>query len=64
MITPIVTSLSREVIATVPQIDREAHTRWAPPGGRDRGAVWPHSRAASSERCCSAWAGRWARQSP
>ena len=31
MITPIVTSLSREVIATVPAIDKEARTRWAPP---------------------------------
>jgi phosphate transport system permease protein len=34
MITPIVTSLSREVIATVPAIDRRAPTRWAPPGWR------------------------------
>ncbi len=44
MITPIVTSLSREVIATVPQIDREGAyalgaTRWE----MIRGAVWPHS---------------------
>jgi phosphate transport system permease protein len=44
MITPIVTSLSREVIATVPAIDREAAyalgaTRWE----MIRGAVWPHS---------------------
>ena len=44
MITPIVTSLSREVIATVPQIDREGAyalgaTRWE----MITGAVWPHS---------------------
>jgi len=46
MITPIVTSLSREVIATVPAIDREGAyalgaTRWE----MIRGAVWPHSQA-------------------
>jgi phosphate transport system permease protein len=44
MITPIVTSLSREVIATVPSIDREGAyalgaTRWEV----IRGVVWPHS---------------------
>jgi len=44
MITPIVTSLSREVIATVPDIDKEGAyalgaTRWE----MIRGAVWPHS---------------------
>jgi phosphate transport system permease protein len=44
MITPIVTSLSREVIATVPQIDKEGAyalgaTRWEV----ITGAVWPHS---------------------
>ena len=44
MITPIITSLSREVIATVPQTDREGAyalgaTRWE----MIRGAVWPHS---------------------
>jgi phosphate transport system permease protein len=44
MITPIVTSLSREVIATVPQIDKEGAyalgaTRWE----MISGAVWPHS---------------------
>ena len=44
MITPIVTSLSREVIATVPAIDIEGAyalgaTRWE----MIRGAVWPHS---------------------
>jgi len=44
MITPIVTSLSREVMATVPQIDREGAyalgaTRWE----MITGAVWPHS---------------------
>jgi phosphate transport system permease protein len=44
MISPIVTSLSREVIATVPQIDREGAyalgaTRWE----MITGAVWPHS---------------------
>jgi phosphate transport system permease protein len=46
MITPIVTSLSREVIATVPTIDKEGAyalgaTRWE----MIRGAVWPHSQA-------------------
>jgi phosphate transport system permease protein len=46
MITPIVTSLSREVIATVPAIDREGAyalgaTRWE----MIRGAVWPHSQS-------------------
>ncbi len=45
MITPIVTSLSREVIATVPEIDKEGAyalgaTRWE----MIRGAVWPHSK--------------------
>src|ERR1700728_674530 len=44
MITPIITSLSREVIATVPTIDMEGAyalgaTRWE----MIRGAVWPHS---------------------
>ena len=44
MITPIVTSLSREVIATVPTVDREGAyalgaTRWE----MIRGVVWPHS---------------------
>jgi phosphate transport system permease protein len=44
MITPIVTSLSREIIATVPAIDREGAyalgaTRWE----MITGAVWPHS---------------------
>jgi phosphate transport system permease protein len=44
MITPIITSLSREVIATVPDIDKEGAyalgaTRWE----MIRGAVWPHS---------------------
>jgi phosphate transport system permease protein len=44
MITPIVTSLSREVIATVPTIDKEGAyalgaTRWE----MITGAVWPHS---------------------
>ena len=34
MITPIVTSLSREVIATVPASTRRARTRWAPPAWR------------------------------
>jgi phosphate transport system permease protein len=46
MITPIVTSMSREVIATVPAIDKEGAyalgaTRWE----MIRGAVWPHSQA-------------------
>jgi phosphate transport system permease protein len=44
MIIPIVTSLSREVIATVPATDKEGAyalgaTRWE----MIRGAVWPHS---------------------
>jgi phosphate transport system permease protein len=44
MITPIVTSLSREVFATVPAIDKEGAyalgaTRWE----MITGAVWPHS---------------------
>jgi phosphate transport system permease protein len=46
MIIPIITSLSREVIATVPAIDREGAyalgaTRWE----MIRGAVWPHSQS-------------------
>jgi phosphate transport system permease protein len=46
MITPIVTSLSREVIATVPAIDKEGAyalgaTRWE----MITGAVWPHSQS-------------------
>ena len=46
MITPIITSLSREVIDTVPAIDKEGAyalgaTRWE----MIRGAVWPHSQA-------------------
>src|SRR6204780_1684942 len=44
MITPIITSLSREVIATVPTIDKEgAYALGAPPWEMIRGAVWPHS---------------------
>jgi phosphate transport system permease protein len=44
MITPIITSLSREVIATVPAIDKEGAyalgaTRWE----MITGTVWPHS---------------------
>ena len=44
MITPIITSLSREVIATVPTTDKEGAyalgaTRWE----MIRGVVWPHS---------------------
>ncbi len=44
MITPIITSLSREVIATVPVTDKEGAyalgaTRWE----MIRGVVWPHS---------------------
>jgi phosphate transport system permease protein len=44
MFTPIITSLAREVIATVPTVDREGAyalgaTRWE----MIRGAVWPHS---------------------
>ena len=45
MITPIVTSLSREVIATVPTIDREgAYALGATRLEMIRGAVWPHSK--------------------
>ena len=44
IITPIVTSLSREVIATVPAIDREgAYALGATRLEMIRGAVWPHS---------------------
>lgn len=44
MITPIVTSLSREVIVTVPQIDKEgAYALGATRLEMIRGAVWPHS---------------------
>jgi phosphate transport system permease protein len=44
MVTPIITSLSREVIATVPTTDKEGAyalgaTRWE----MIRGVVWPHS---------------------
>lgn len=46
MITPIVTSLSREVIATTPSIDKQGAyalgaTRWE----MIRGVVWPHSQS-------------------
>jgi phosphate transport system permease protein len=45
MITPIVTSLSREVIATVPTIEREgAYALGATRLEMIRGAVWPHSK--------------------
>ena len=44
MITPIVTSLSREVIATVPAVDREgAYALGATRVEMIRGVVWPHS---------------------
>jgi phosphate transport system permease protein len=44
MITPIVTSLSREVIATVPTTDKEgAYALGATKWEMIRGAVWPHS---------------------
>src|SRR5260370_6868885 len=44
MIPPIVTSLSREVIATVPVIDKEgAYALGATRLEMIRGAVWPHS---------------------
>lgn len=46
MITPIVTSLSREVIATVPAIDKEgAYALGATRLEMIRGAVWPHSQS-------------------
>jgi phosphate transport system permease protein len=46
MITPIVTSLSREVIATVPAIDKEgAYALGATRLEVITGAVWPHSQA-------------------
>jgi phosphate transport system permease protein len=45
MITPIVTSLSREVIATVPVIDKEgAYALGATRLEMITGAVWPHSK--------------------
>ena len=45
MITPIVTSLSREVIATVPAIDKEgAYALGATRLEMIRGAIWPHSK--------------------
>jgi len=45
MITPIVTSLSREVIATVPTIDKEgAYALGATRLEMITGAVWPHSK--------------------
>ena len=34
MIVPIVSAISREVIATVPVDQKEARWRWAPPAGR------------------------------
>jgi phosphate transport system permease protein len=44
MITPIVTSLSREVIATTPTIEKEgAYALGATRLEMIRGAVWPHS---------------------
>ena len=44
MITPIVTSLSREVFATVPAVDKEgAYALGATRLEMIRGAVWPHS---------------------
>jgi phosphate transport system permease protein len=44
MITPIITSLSREVIATVPTMDREgAYALGATRLEMIRGVVWPHS---------------------
>jgi phosphate transport system permease protein len=45
MITPIITSLSREVIATVPVIDKEgAYALGATRLEMITGAVWPHSK--------------------
>jgi phosphate transport system permease protein len=45
MVTPIVTSLSREVIATVPAIDKEgAYALGATRLEMIQGAVWPHSK--------------------
>jgi phosphate transport system permease protein len=45
MITPIVTSLSREVIATTPTIDKEgAYALGATRLEMIRGSVWPHSK--------------------
>jgi phosphate transport system permease protein len=45
MITPIVTSLSREVIATVPAIDKEgAYALGATRLEMITGAIWPHSK--------------------
>src|SRR5262249_45196842 len=52
MIIPIITSLSREVIATVPTTDKEGAyalgaTRWE----MIRGAVWPHSQGGVVGAC-------------
>jgi phosphate transport system permease protein len=45
MITPIITSLSREVIATVPAIDKEgAYALGATRLEMITGAIWPHSK--------------------
>jgi phosphate transport system permease protein len=47
MIIPIVTSLSREIFATVPAIDKEgAYALGATRLEMIQGAVWPHSRSA------------------
>jgi len=51
MITPIVTSLSREVFATVPAIDKEgAYALGATRLEMIRGAVWPHSQGGRRRR--------------
>ena len=64
MITPIVTSLSREVIATVPAIDKEgAYALGATRLEMIRGAVRRTARRAWSGRCCWGWAGPWAKRS-
>ena len=65
MITPIVTSLSREVIATVPGDRQGGRVRAGrdPLGDDHAGPSGRTARAASSGRCCSGWAGRWARRS-
>nr|BFF27767.1 hypothetical protein GCM10025732_57320 [Glycomyces mayteni] len=64
MCIPIITSISREVFATVPDIDKQGAyalgaTRWE----MIKGAILPTRSAASWAPRCSAWAGRWARRS-
>jgi phosphate ABC transporter permease protein PstC len=64
MILPIVSAISREVIATVPSEHKEAALALgATRSEMIRMAVMPYSRSGSRERRCWAWAGRSARRS-